>query len=139
MKAFVQLLKSMCRIRVMIQAPQLLDPDEYLYDLLLRFDITGDVNGHILFSYEKKLALRIASILNEEHYTEINSECIDVLKEFSNMICGNSFLFDQSITMDFSIPQVIEGLPSEGDASYQFFIMEAESPHGAAAIMVAFS
>jgi chemotaxis protein CheX len=73
--------------------------------------ITGDLGGRVLIDFEVPTALKIASIMNMEEFTEINDLVRSTIQELANMISGRAIttLNNMGFTLDITPPTICEG------------------------------
>jgi CheY-specific phosphatase CheX len=55
-----------------------------------RIDLSGAMSGAICVSMSRELSLVVSSRLLGEDKTALDSDCMDAIKEFANMIVGNA-------------------------------------------------
>jgi CheY-specific phosphatase CheX len=60
------------------------------HDITSRIDLSGAMSGAICVSMSRALSLVVSSRLLGEDKTALDTDCMDAIKEFANMIVGNA-------------------------------------------------
>lgn len=86
--------------------------------------VTGKVSGRIVFDMTEETALKIASKMNEEKFSEFNEMVRSTIGELANMITGRCVtrLEKENLSFSFTPPTIISG---ENLHIYEFSDMEA--------------
>jgi len=71
----------------------------------------GDLSGSVVFSANRKTAIKVASVMLGEDINEVNEDVEDAIGEITNMVAGGFKTRVSSYGIDFniSIPTVIQG------------------------------
>jgi chemotaxis protein CheX len=71
--------------------------------------LSGSVSGCVVINLSKELALKLASALLDEAFTELNDDCTDAIGEIANMIAGNAKTDFPVENTSISVPSVVVG------------------------------
>lgn len=73
--------------------------------------ITGDLSGRVLIDMEIQTALKLASIMNFEEFTEVNNLVRSTIQEVANMISGKAIMLlnNKGYNLDITPPTICEG------------------------------
>ena len=71
--------------------------------------LSGSVSGCAVINLSKELALKLASALLDEEFTELNDDCTDAIGEIANMIAGNAKTDFPVENTSISVPSVVVG------------------------------
>jgi len=106
-----------------VQSPENNDKKEYIENIDIVIQITGDLNGEIVYSFPKDMTLEMVKIMSGMEFKEIDEFVKSALGEIANIISGNalSSLSQTQLICDIRPPKVSEGQTfpvSEGCSLY---------------------
>ncbi|AFQ44342.1 chemotaxis protein CheX [Desulfosporosinus meridiei] len=106
-----------------VQSPENNDKKEYIENIDIVIQITGDLNGEIMYSFPKDMTLEMVKIMSGMEFKEIDEFVKSALGEIANIISGNalSSLSQAQLICDIRPPKVSEGQTfpvSEGCSLY---------------------
>jgi chemotaxis protein CheX len=78
------------------------------YEISSCIRIAGCLNGYIVLSYPKTVAMKVASEMLEEQIDQIDDGLIDALCEIANMVTGVSDTELELDNLSYSLPAVSE-------------------------------
>ena len=71
--------------------------------------LSGSVSGCVVINLSKEIAIKLASALLDEEFTELNDDCTDAIGEIANMIAGNAKTDFPVDNTSISVPSVVVG------------------------------
>lgn len=73
--------------------------------------ITGDLSGRVLIDMSVNTAVQIASVMNQEQFTQIDDMVRATIQELANMISGRAItiLNNMGYKLDITPPTICEG------------------------------
>ena len=74
-----------------------------------RINLSGAIGGSIFISIPRKLSLLLASCLLDEEKDDLDDDCIDAIKEITNMIVGNAKSNFPNDEIRISVPELFIG------------------------------
>lgn len=98
-------------------------------DVNIRFSITGDIHGHVVYSMGETLAKKIASLMMGMGIEDFDDLAKSAVCELGNMLAANGCtgLASQGIVSDISTPQFLGGDESSPfDNNCDFVELEAD-------------
>lgn len=100
-----------------------------LSDVNVRFSITGDVHGNVVYSMGETLAKKIASLMMGMGVEDFDNLAKSAVCELGNMLAANGCtgLASQGIVSDISTPQLltIKEISPLDDGSFDFIELKA--------------
>jgi chemotaxis protein CheX len=76
------------------------------YEVSTFIGITGHLNGYIVLSYPKNVAVKVATKMLEERIDKIDDGLIDALCEIANMVTGVADTEMELDNLSYSLPDV---------------------------------
>ncbi|EHQ90410.1 chemotaxis protein CheX [Desulfosporosinus youngiae] len=100
------------------------DKKEYIENIDIVIEITGDLNGEVMYSFPKDTTLEMVKMMSGMEFKEIDEFVKSALGEIANIISGNALsgLSQAQLICDIRPPKIIEGQTStvdEGCSIYQ--------------------
>lgn len=99
-------------------------------DVNVKFSITGDVHGNVVYSMGETLAKKIASLMMGMGVEDFDDLAKSAVCELGNMLAANGCtgLASQGITSDISTPQFLNGEENSpfNDSNCDFVELEAD-------------
>lgn len=115
---------------------------ESLKGVAVIIGVVGNVRGRIVFDLSKETALKLASHLNNENFTEFNSLAQSTIAEIANMITGRAVtkLEKERLNFSFTPPAIITGndLTFYDIGDLEALIIPIETNYGVIEINIAF-
>ncbi|EGW36866.1 chemotaxis protein CheX [Desulfosporosinus sp. OT] len=107
-----------------VQSQENNDKKEYLENINIVIEITGDLNGEVIYSFPKDTTLEMVKMMSGMDFKEIDEFVKSALGEIANIISGNalSSLSQAQLICDIRPPKIIEDLTftvSEGCSIYR--------------------
>ena len=78
-----------------------------------KIELSGALSGTICISIPKELSFRMASCLLEEEKADLDEDCIDAIKEITNMIVGNAKSNFPNDDVIISVPDLLVGMNAD--------------------------
>ncbi len=112
--ASLKIFREMCYIEPKVGKPFVRDPIFLDNTLLIIIGFTGEMKGQVMISFEKKIALDIASKMIMMSVTEMDDFARSAISELGNMILGNAatIFSTQGIAIDITPPTIGTGTMS---------------------------
>lgn len=109
-----KIFKEMCFIEPKVGRPYIKEPIFLDNTLLIIIGFTGKMKGQVMISFEKDIALDIASRMIMMPITEMNEFAMSAISELGNMILGNAatIFSTQGIDIDITPPTIGTGTMS---------------------------
>ncbi|MDD4111923.1 MAG: chemotaxis protein CheX [Herbinix sp.] len=109
-----KILKEVCFIEPKVGKPFIREPIFLDNTLLIIIGFTGKMKGQVMISFEKDIALDIASKMIMMPITEMNEFAMSAISELGNMILGNTatIFSTQGIEIDITPPTIGTGTMS---------------------------
>ena len=109
-----KIFKEMCFIEPKVGKPFIREPIFLDNTLLIIIGFTGKMKGQVMISFEKDVALDIASKMIMMPITEMNEFAMSAISELGNMILGNTatIFSTQGIEIDITPPTIGTGTMS---------------------------
>ncbi len=111
--AVTKTLETMVGCKVSRGAPQLKKNPQALYPISGIIGLSGVVAGTVVLTMSKELALKSASVMLMDEYTELNADVFDAVGELTNVIAGNAKAQLEEYRLSLSLPNVINGVETE--------------------------
>ena len=102
--------------------------------------LLGEAEGRLILDIEKNTALKIASILNQEEFTEIDDLVIASIGEIANMITALAItkLHNKGYNFNLTPPSIIKGEKVEiSNFELETLVVPLELPFGKVEINIA--
>lgn len=103
------LFQTMLALPIEVRQPSLNKNANPSYDVCGVIDVSGEVNGRVVVSMPKQLAIVLASELLGDTIEALDEDCIDAVGEIANMISGNAKTDFPGGASAISVPQVVVG------------------------------
>lgn len=99
------------------------DKKEYIENIDIVIEITGDLKGEVMYSFPKDTTLEMVKMMSGMEFKEIDEFVKSALGEIANIISGNALsgLSQAQLICDIRPPKIIEGRTftvSEGCSIY---------------------
>lgn len=109
-----KILKEVCFIEPKVGKPFIREPIFLDNTLLIIIGFTGKMKGQVMISFEKDVALDIASKMIMMPITEMNEFAMSAISELGNMILGNTatIFSTKGIEIDITPPTIGTGTMS---------------------------
>lgn len=101
--------ETMINVPFNLGKPYLKNDKIPMYDISGIIGLTGIVNGCVVLSLSKPIALQIASALIGEEIIEVDDDCTDAVGEVANMIAGGAKKEFPGEKNSISVPSIIVG------------------------------
>lgn len=112
---FVNAAQHVCatamKLPIVAGKPRLVEEGERLwklYQVSAMIVLSEAVKGVVLVSFSERVAIALASQLAETNFTEIDNDCMDALREISNLIVGTAKRDLPSGLITISPPKIVE-------------------------------
>lgn len=107
-----------------VQSRENNDKKQYLENIDIVIEITGDLNGEVIYSFPKDTTLEMVKMMSGMDFKEIDEFVKSALGEIANIISGNalSSLSQAQLICDIRPPKIIEDRAftvSEGCSIYR--------------------
>ncbi len=109
LKAVRNVFDTMIEVPFTLGKPNIKPDDVPKFEISGIIGISGDVQGCVVISLSKGIALQLASALLDEKLTEINGDCTDAIGEIANMIAGDAKSKFPKTNTAVSVPTVVLG------------------------------
>ena len=106
-------LETMVGCKVVREPPQLKKEKSALYPVSGIIGLSGIVVGTVVLTMSEALALKSASAMLMEEFTEFNRDVFDAVGELTNVIAGNAKAQLEEYKLSLSLPNVIYGKDAE--------------------------
>jgi len=106
-------LETMAGCKVVREPPQLKKEKSALFPVSGIIGLSGIVVGTVVLTMSEVLALKCASAMLLEDYTELNHDVFDAVGELTNVIAGNAKAQLEDYKLSLSLPNVIYGKDAE--------------------------
>jgi chemotaxis protein CheX len=111
--AVAKTLETMVGCKVVREPPQLKKEKAALYPISGIIGLSGAIVGTVVLTMCEALALKCASAMLMEEYTEFNHDVFDAVGELTNVIAGNAKSQLEEYHLSLSLPNVIYGKDAE--------------------------
>ena len=111
--AVTKTLETMVGCQVSRGVPELKQNPHTLFPISGIIGLSGVVVGTVVLTMSKELALKCASVMLMEEFTEFNSDVFDAVGELTNVIAGNAKAQIEEYHLSLSLPNVIQGEDTE--------------------------
>ena len=111
--AVTKTLETMVGCKVTRGAPQLKKNPQALYPISGIIGLSGVVAGTVVLTMSKELALKSASVMLMEEFTEFGPDVFDAVGELTNVVAGNAKAQLDEYKLSLSLPNVINGMETE--------------------------
>jgi chemotaxis protein CheX len=134
-------LETMVGCKVERKPPQIKQGRSALYPVSGIIGLSGVVVGTVVLTMCESLALKSASAMLMEEFTEFNHDVFDAVGELTNVIAGNAKAQLEEYKLTLSLPNVIYGQNTElrFPERCQPFSIPFQTDHGPMAIEVGFT
>lgn len=90
------------------------DKKEYIENIDIVIEITGDLKGEVMYSFPKDTTLEMVKMMSGMEFKEIDEFVKSALGEIANIISGNALsgLSQAQLICDIRPPKIIEGRTS---------------------------
>ncbi len=85
------------------------DTEQGMWEISGIIGLAGEIIGVVIISFPKILALKLISILEDEHITIIDDSVVDMVGEIVNIIAGNAKKDLEQHQIAISLPTVVRG------------------------------
>ena len=106
-------LETMAGCKVVREPPQIKKEKSALHPVSGIIGLSGSVVGTVVLTMSEALALKCASAMLMEEYTEFNTDVFDAVGELTNVIAGNAKAQLEEYKLSLSLPNVIYGKEAE--------------------------
>ena len=106
-------LETMAGCKVIREQPQIKAGKSALYPVSGIIGLSGSIIGTAVLTMSESLALRCASVMLMEDFTEFNPDVFDAVGELTNVIAGNAKAQLEEYKLSLSLPNVIYGKDAE--------------------------
>ena len=106
-------LETMVGCKVVREPPQIKKGKSALYPVSGIIGLSGTIVGSVVLTMSEALALKSASAMLMEEYTEFNHDVFDAVGELTNIIAGNAKAQLEEYKLNLSLPNVIYGKEAE--------------------------
>ena len=106
-------LETMVGCKVTREPPQVKKCRSALYPVSGIIGLSGVVVGTVVLTMSEALALKSASAMLMDDYTEMNDDVFDAVGELTNVIAGNAKAQLEDYKLNLSLPNVIFGKDAE--------------------------
>jgi len=106
-------LETMVGCKVVREPPQVKKEKSALYPVSGIIGLSGTVVGTVVLTMSEALALKSASAMLMEEYTEFSADVFDAVGELTNVIAGNAKAQLEEYKLSLSLPNVIYGKSAE--------------------------
>lgn len=106
-------LETMVGCKVTREPPQIKKDKSALYPISGIIGLSGVIVGTVVLTMSETLALRSASAMLMEEFTEFNNDVFDAVGELTNVIAGNAKAQLEEYKLNLSLPNVIYGKDAE--------------------------
>lgn len=89
------------------------EPNTALHDISGVIGLSGNAQGTVVLSLDKKVALAAASVLLMCEAEEINADVVDAVGELTNMVAGGAKAKLEEYQLSISLPSVVTGTGHE--------------------------
>ena len=133
--------ESMVGCKVVREPPQLKKEKSALYPVSGIIGLSGTIVGTVALTMSEALALKCASTMLMEEYTEFNHDVFDAVGELTNVIAGNAKAQLEEYKLSLSLPNVIYGKAVElrFPERCQPISIPFQTEHGPMAVEVGFT
>ncbi|MDR0328488.1 MAG: chemotaxis protein CheX [Planctomycetaceae bacterium] len=111
--AVTKTLETMVGCKVTREPPQIKKDKLALYPVSGIIGLSGHIVGTVVLTMSEALALKSASAMLLEEYTEFNHDVFDAVGELTNVIAGNAKAQLEEYRLSLSLPNVIYGKDAE--------------------------
>jgi len=111
--AVTKTLETMVGCKVTRETPQLKKNPQALYPISGIIGLSGVVAGTVVLTMSKELALKSASVMLMDEFTELGPDVFDAVGELTNVIAGNAKAQLEEYKLSLSLPNVINGEATE--------------------------
>ena len=134
-------LETMVGCKVTREPPQLKKEKAALFPVSGIIGLSGVVVGTVVLTMSEALALKCASAMLMEEYTEFDHDVFDAVGELTNVIAGNAKAQLEEYSLSLSLPNVIYGKDAElrFPERCQPISIPFRTDHGPMAIEIGFS
>ena len=134
-------LETMANCKVVREPPQVKKEKSALYPVSGIIGLSGAVVGTVVLTMSEALALKCASVMLMEEYTEFNNDVFDAVGELTNVIAGNAKAQLEEYKLSLSLPNVIYGKEAElrFPERCQPISIPFQTDHGPMAIEIGFT
>ena len=106
-------LETMVGCKVTREPPQIKKDKSALYPVSGIIGLSGVIVGTVVLTMSEALALKSASAMLMEEYTDFNNDVFDAVGELTNVIAGNAKAQLEEYKLSLSLPNVIFGRDAE--------------------------
>lgn len=106
-------LETMVGCKVVREPPLVKKGKSALHPVSGIIGLSGTIVGTVVLTMSEALALKCASTMLMEEYTEFNSDVFDTVGELTNIIAGNAKAQLEEYKLSLSLPNVIYGKEAE--------------------------
>jgi chemotaxis protein CheX len=106
-------LETMVNCKVVREPPQIKKEKSALYPVSGIIGLSGTIVGTVVLTMSEALALKSASAMLMEEFTEFNADVFDAVGELTNVIAGNAKAQLEEYKLNLSLPNVIYGKEAE--------------------------
>ena len=106
-------LETMAGCKVTREPPQLKKGRAALYHVSGIIGLSGVIVGTVVLTMSEALAMKCASEMLMEEFTEMNDDVFDAVGELTNVIAGNAKAQLEDYKLNLSLPNVIFGRDTE--------------------------
>ncbi len=107
--AVTKTLETMVGCKVTREAPSLKKTPNSLYPVSGIIGLSGVVAGTVVLTMSKELALKSASVMLMDEFTELTPDVFDAVGELTNVVAGNAKAQLEEYKLSLSLPNVIHG------------------------------
>ena len=106
-------LETMAGCKVVREPPQVKKEPSALYPVSGIIGLSGVIVGTVVLTMSEGFALKCASAMLMEEYTEFDNDVFDAVGELTNVIAGNAKAQLEEYKLSLSLPNVIYGKDAE--------------------------
>jgi len=106
-------LETMVGCKVTREPPQVKKDKSALYPVSGIIGLSGVIVGTVVLTMSETLALKSASAMLMEDYTDFDNDVFDAVGELTNVIAGNAKAQLEEYKLSLSLPNVIYGKDAE--------------------------
>jgi len=106
-------LETMVGCKVTREPPQVKKDKSALYPVSGIIGLSGVIVGTVVLTMSETLALKSASAMLMESYTDFDNDVFDAVGELTNVIAGNAKAQLEEYKLSLSLPNVIYGKDAE--------------------------
>ena len=111
--AVTKTLETMVGCKVTRGAPQIKQNPQALYPVSGIIGLSGVVAGTVVLTMSRELALKSASVMLMDEFTELCPDVFDAVGELTNVVAGNAKAQLEEYKLSLSLPNVINGAETE--------------------------